>query len=116
MCIRARVHGEFGTFCHRAGHDGGSRCAEYSLEYQETVSGKPAAVVEREGEEMGHPYESACTEHQSETDERVEQAAKHEVNEVLHHDMGDVYKRQMYSMSGASLVASRLSFTGIFSK
>ena len=86
-----QVHGEFGTFCHSAGHDGGSRCAEYSLEYQETFRGKPAAVVEREVEEMGHSYESACTEHQSETDEPVEQAAKHEVNEVLHQDIGRIF-------------------------
>ena len=40
---------------------------------------------------MGHSYESACTEHQSETDEPVEQAAKHEVNEVLHQDIGRIF-------------------------
>ena len=50
-----QVHGEFGTFCHSAGHDGGSRCAEYSLEYQETFCGK------------------------------------HEVNEVLHQDIGRIF-------------------------
>ena len=39
---------------------------------------------------MRHSYETTYTEHQSETDEPIEQAAEHEIHEVLHQDVGSV--------------------------
>ena len=85
------IHRELGAFSHGTTDDG-SRCGtEDGLEDEEALY-RQVALIEREVAPVGHADETRAlaAEHESEAEEEEQERAEHEVDEVLHQDVGCV--------------------------
>ena len=86
------VGGKLRPFGHRSGDDCRSGCAEHRLEAQNAFFGEVAVRIERIVEKMKAADESvAFGVHQRKAEHPEENRARHEVNEILHQNIGCVF-------------------------
>ena len=86
------IHGELGALSHSTAHNRCTRCAEHSLEYEESFNGKPV-IEERYIAEIGRsdkPF-AIVAEHKAEAYKPEKQRTEHEVHEILEQDVRRIF-------------------------